>query len=153
MAFLQVRDAERLRTITGPPGGPSYPTLVADDLPRSPYDAQGGGAAFADWDDDWQYPTLINGWANYNGSPQHAVARFRKLPGGQVLIQGLVTGGTAASVIFVLPTGYRPDNSIILSSYTALGVLRLQVTSSGAVYHPYSTSTSWHSIHCSFHPG
>lgn len=156
MAFMEVRDAERLRLITGPPGGESYSTDA--DVPRSVGDVQRSGDAFTDWDDGWQYPTLTNGWKNYadvytGGGTYYTRASYRKLPGGLVVVQGLVVNGTAKGVIFTLPVGYRPDAALIFPSYTASNVIRLQVNSSGAVYHPYSTSTGWHSIECQFHPG
>lgn len=153
MAFLQVHDGTGLRIITGPPGGESYSTDA--DVPRSVGDVQRSGDAFVGWDDDWQYPTLVNGWTNYNGSPQHAVARYRRLPGGMVIMEGLVTGGTANSVIFYLPTTHRPiDGRYIINTHTAVGNVRLQINhENGEVYVPYTGSSSWHSIHCAFHTG
>ncbi len=147
MAFMEVRDAERLRLITGPPGGESYSTDA--DIPRSVGDVQRTGDAFADWDDDWIYPTLINGWANYGGG--HEVARFRKLPGGLVVVEGLVTGGTANTTPFYLPSTHRPALRVIFSGYCAVGNSRMQVNyDNGAIYYPFTNSTSWHSVHFSF---
>lgn len=72
-------------------------------------------------------PTLINTWANSGGS--YADAGYWKDPNGNVHLRGAVTGGTAGSVAFVLPAGYRPaltamfpgiGNSAATNTYVAV---------------------------------
>jgi hypothetical protein len=147
MAHLEVHDGTKRLVVSGVPGKGSQPTDA--DLPRSVGDIRYGEPAYADWDDDWIYPTLLNGWANYDTT--HEQARYRKLPGGLVIVEGLVTNGTANTTMFTLPTTHRPALRIIFSGYTGVGNSRLQVNyDNGAVYYPYTGSSTWHSLHCSF---
>ncbi len=57
-------------------------------------------------DNAYQTPTLVNSWANNGGG--FAPATFWKNPSGEVHIEGVVIGGSAGSVIFTLPVGFRP---------------------------------------------
>jgi hypothetical protein len=50
-------------------------------------------------------PAFQNSWTNYGGT--WGPARFKKI-GGEVILQGLVAGGTNGAVGFTLPAGYRP---------------------------------------------
>jgi hypothetical protein len=61
-------------------------------------------------DDAWINPTFQNGWGSGVGGV--APIRFRKLPGGLVVIQGYANGGTTG-VMFNLPAGYRPSSGTI----------------------------------------
>ncbi|BAS54243.1 hypothetical protein NIES2135_05070 [Leptolyngbya boryana NIES-2135] len=57
----------------------------------------------------WQTAALINGWTSSTGGGFPTIA-YRKLPTGAVVLQGVATKTTPAnSVIFTLPTGYRPS--------------------------------------------
>jgi hypothetical protein len=54
----------------------------------------------------WIAPTLINSWVNAGGGFE--TAGYLKDPFGFVHIKGVISGGAATTVAFVLPTGYRP---------------------------------------------
>jgi hypothetical protein len=64
--------------------------------------------------DPWHYvgnagePAFQNSWANY-GAP-YGGARFRKMPDGLVIMDGLIQSGTVGAAAFTLPAGYRPDD-------------------------------------------
>ena len=61
--------------------------------------------------EDRQTPTLLNSWVNYGAG--YEVASFWKDKNGIVHIAGMIKGGitTAETVVFTLPTGYRPRAS------------------------------------------
>ena len=65
-------------------------------------------ATVLEWDTAWKDATLVGTWTRYINYP----ARYRKLPGGLVVLDGLVgkSGAIpAADLIFTLPVGYRPQ--------------------------------------------
>jgi hypothetical protein len=64
-------------------------------------------------------PAFQNGWANYGAGEQ--TLAFRKDPFGRVYMRGIVKGGANATVIFTLPTGYRPPLGANCSIPTASG--------------------------------
>ena len=145
MTFMEVRDAEKLRLITGPPGGESYSTDAS--IPRSVGDVQRTGDAFTDWDDGWIYPPLLNGWVDYGG---YTPTGYRRLPGGIVQISGLVKNGSSnTAVVFTLPEGYRPAHRTIHATFGSNQVYRLNVEGTGNVF--FTTgSTAWMSLECQF---
>lgn len=102
--------------------------------------------------ESWNTPTLLNGWGNYGGG--YAPARFRKLPSGIVIIQGLIQGGSTGSSFpsFVLPAGYRPNGRLIFRPRTNANSAsdRLDVDSDGNVI-MHTGGTSWFSINCEFY--
>jgi len=57
-------------------------------------------------------PAFQNGWVNFDGgttpSSNNRTAAFSIDAFGFVRLRGVVKGGTANSVIFTLPVGYRP---------------------------------------------
>jgi hypothetical protein len=55
-------------------------------------------------------PTLLNSWANTGGS--NPVASYRKTFSRTVRLNGQISGGTAPSIAFTLPSGYRPPNNL-----------------------------------------
>lgn len=57
----------------------------------------------------WMTPTLLNGWVQFAGG--YAPQAFYKDTLGIVRLKGLVSGGALEVPIFVLPIGYRPQNS------------------------------------------
>ena len=149
-AHLEIYDNEpRGRLVGTTPGPQSYPWLEGEELPRSHGDAMGMNSIYTDWDDQWIYPQLLNGWVNYGGN--FASARYRRIPGGIVYIEGLVKSGSSITApIFMLPVGYRPANRTIYSSLTSPSVgCRLNVEPAGAVF--FTTgSTLWGFITCQF---
>lgn len=69
---------------------------------------------------DWVYPTLQNGWTNYNNnSGTYELARYKK-KNGIVYIEGLIKNGTSKNdggltPIFILPSGFRPRKQILFA--------------------------------------
>jgi len=80
-------------------------------------------------------PAFQNGWVNY-GSFQ--VARFWKDGVGMAHIEGLVHRGvsplTTATVIFVLPEGYRPELALIFAAEAVGAHARVDVYPDGNVW-------------------
>ncbi|MNH66520.1 hypothetical protein D3C73_185530 [compost metagenome] len=66
----------------------------------------------------WIAPTLLNGWANIVGS--NTPAGYFRDTMGFVHLRGSITGGisTPWTVIFKLPTGYRPKYNNMIPTYT-----------------------------------
>jgi hypothetical protein len=85
----------------------------------------------------WITPTFINSWANF-GSGFEA-AGYLKDPFGFVHLKGVITGGSAGTVAFVLPAGFRPgattDNTSIASSF-------IQISTGGNVLVAGGTTSS-----------
>lgn len=61
----------------------------------------------------WITPTFVNSWVQYDTA--HPVGYYKDAC-GIVHLRGRVSGGTAATVAFTLPSGYRP--SALVSSIT-----------------------------------
>lgn len=79
----------------------------------------------------WLTPTLLNGWANF-GDPYPPV-QFHKSEDGKVYIRGAVSGGSAGTVIFLLPADYRPFHT---ERFICAGLddpTTIEVTSEGEV--------------------
>lgn len=99
----------------------------------------------------WNSPTLLNGWENYGTS--FTPARYRKLSSGLVVVQGLIRfgTGTAGTVLFVLPAGYRPDNNLIFNVRNTSGATaRLDVKNNGNVQIDEGAATAWLSLNIQF---
>jgi len=82
----------------------------------------------------WITPTLLNGWVNF-GAPRESLS-FRKTTSGDVVIRGNVKSGASGTVVFTLPTGYRPANERLFPSISGGGgspSANITVTSAGAV--------------------
>jgi hypothetical protein len=92
------------------------------------------GAAFA-----WQSATLNSGWSNTYGSP-YAAAQFVKDITGLVKLKGTVSGGTG--VIFTLPAGYRPTDTVLFPTWANSALGRLSVNSAGEVNLDSGTATN-----------
>ena len=65
--------------------------------------------------DKWHYvgdpgePPFENSWTNFDAAATRR-ARFRKDPlTGMVIVAGLIKSGTAGTVAFTFPVGYRPS--------------------------------------------
>ncbi len=70
-------------------------------------------------------PGLLNGWTNAGG---FETCGFRKDGFGIVHLKGRLNG-TAATIIFYLPEGYRPDNLLDIGDPTAF----IAIGTNGAV--------------------
>lgn len=58
-------------------------------------------------DAQWTAPTLVNSWVNYD-TGANSLAGYRIDEDGVVHLKGTVKTGVPPSVVFTLPTGYRP---------------------------------------------
>src|SRR4051794_5197667 len=54
----------------------------------------------------WTVMSLTNAWVHY--VDPYGPGRYRKLPSGLVVCNGLVQSGTVNTVAFTFPVGYRP---------------------------------------------
>jgi hypothetical protein len=52
-----------------------------------------------------------NGWSNYPSGNVFPPARFYKDQLGVVHLEGIISGGTAGTTAFTLPSGYRPPSA------------------------------------------
>lgn len=95
-------------------------------------------------------PAFENGWQNYHLGSGFQVARFFKDGFGVVHLEGLVNRGvsamTANTVIFTLPSGCRPDGTLLFAANAAGGSgmthTRVDVFSSGTVRMQTGPTTS-----------
>ncbi|KGP79326.1 MULTISPECIES: hypothetical protein [unclassified Paenibacillus] len=100
----------------------------------------------------WITPTLLNGWTlSSNGA---FPAQYYKDSLGFVHVNGIITGGVSNTVVFILPTGYRPKMSnripsIIMSGTNAF-VAYLDVNASGNVIANFPTQSTHLTINISF---
>jgi hypothetical protein len=90
---------------------------------------------------DTNEPAFANSWVNF-GSPYND-AGFYKDPQGRVHLKGLIKLGTVGSAAFTLPVGYRPDNSLILSTISNSSTGRINLTSGGAVIPVSPSNNTW----------
>lgn len=89
---------------------------------------------------DWVYPTLQNGWENYNGASDKYVQARYKMKNGVVYIEGLIRYGESKNddgltPIFTLPVGFRPNRQLcfITTSSAATCCNRVDIYPTGAV--------------------
>lgn len=77
-------------------------------------------------------PTLLNSWVN--GSPSNRqTAGYYKDAFGTVYLQGYLSGGTAGTVAFNLPAGYRPALGVEIAAASGGSGGRITVTNDGNV--------------------
>lgn len=100
----------------------------------------------------WITPTLLNGWVlSSNGV---FPAQYYKDSMGIVHVNGIVTGGTTETVVFKLPSGYRPKmtNRIpsIIMSGTVVYNAYLDVKASGDVVAVFPTPSTHLTLNMSF---
>jgi hypothetical protein len=76
-------------------------------------------------------PPFTNGWANYLTG--YAPAAYWKDENGIVTVEGMVKSGTLGLAAFVLPPGFRPDQSRIYPAWSNSVLGLVQVTSTGQV--------------------
>jgi hypothetical protein len=92
----------------------------------------------------WTAPTLINSWANYGDV--WATAGYYKDENGRVHLKGLVKNGTIGADIFVLPSGFRPAQYLLLPVQTYSNTIgRCNIKSNGGV-HPETGNNAWFSL-------
>ncbi|NGP57784.1 hypothetical protein FLT15_05065 [Paenibacillus thiaminolyticus] len=101
---------------------------------------------------EWIKPTLLNGWTlSSNGV---FPARYYKDGVGIVHVNGIVTGGTTETVVFRLPSGYRPNTTIrtpsIIMSGTNVFMAYLDVKASGDVIAVFPTQSTHLTLQMSF---
>lgn len=79
--------------------------------------------------------SLEGAWANYGGGWGNA--EYYKDPFGQVHLRGLIKNGAAGSVIFTLPSAYRPSvNCYFVTQTSGAGAATLWIeASTGKVWH------------------
>jgi len=97
----------------------------------------------------WLYPTLQNGWVNFN--TEYGSMRYRRI-NNIVTIEGLVKGGTIGytSPVFTLPVGFRPASRILGATTTDPNVhARFDIKPTGEVL-PSLGSSNYYSVWCSF---
>lgn len=93
------------------------------------------------------YPSLQSGWGNYGQS--YAGAGYFKDKNQWVHLVGMITGGTttAGTVIFTLPSGYRPQARTLFVSYSSAGACSIDVTTEGYVCCKSNIGSVWTSLH------
>lgn len=95
-------------------------------------------------------PTYNTGWADYAGS--YLGARYTKSASGIISITGMVKRTSGSDpIIFTLPVGYRPSNSLLFITAGSGGIGRVDVYSNGTVQWLASVSgtvntTDWVSL-------
>jgi hypothetical protein len=67
----------------------------------------------------WITPTLLNSWTQADAT--NMPVRYRKDEFGIVHLFGRLSGGTAGTVAFTLPVGYRPSKRVGFACYTSSG--------------------------------
>ena len=84
-------------------------------------------------DTSWIVPTLLNSWVSY-GAP-YDTEGYRKDGQGFVHLKGLIKNGTATAgtVLFTLPTGYRPANTALFDTQSNGTTGRVDVANNGNV--------------------
>lgn len=90
-------------------------------------------------------PAFQNNWINYDTS--HTQCVFYKDNFGIVHLEGFIKSGTAGTVVFTLPTGYRPSllfDIPILCSGTTIGYCG--ITTAGLVYAFGANASTWASL-------
>ncbi|ASU83593.1 hypothetical protein CDO52_13030 [Nocardiopsis gilva YIM 90087] len=104
-----------------------------------------------DTTDRWTAPTLVNSWVNFGGTWQ--VAEYRKDLSGRVWIRGTIDGGTAGTVAFTLPSGFRPPADFVVAAISSGGsppdLCRLEVDANGDVI-PQNTVGTFVGLDASF---
>lgn len=91
----------------------------------------------------WQVPTFQNGWVNYDTT--YNSAGYYKDANNRVYAKGLVKTGTANTVIFTFPAGYRPLKRGIFVTVSNNAIARIDVLPNGEVKME-SGSNAWISL-------
>jgi hypothetical protein len=87
-------------------------------------------------------PAFKNSWVNFGST--YGSAGYYKDGFGRVHLSGVIKSGTAASVAFTLPVGYRPANDcwFVVPEASQLVVAQVDVQADGDVVVTVSTSNS-----------
>lgn len=101
-------------------------------------------------EDSWHTVSLLNSWANYGSGYQ--TPRY-KMTGGQVEVQGMITGGSSGTVAFNLPSGYRPASHLSFTGTDGVSAGRQLDVLSGGNVTCYPSNALYFSVSCSFTPG
>lgn len=102
---------------------------------------------------DWVYPTFINGWAIYDTGGYWAPARYARLFGNIVVMEGMIRGPNN-TVAFVMEAGYRPgytQHRTTISNPNVTGTIHTFADGSVVPYTPTGDTAGWISIHCMFY--
>ena len=88
-------------------------------------------------------PTLLNSWINYGGARR--VAGYWKDKEGMVHLEGVIKSGTTTSptILFTLPTGYRPSNREKFATVSNGAFASLFVDSDGNVYYESGSNVEY----------
>lgn len=86
----------------------------------------------------WTAPTLLNSWVNYGSDGagnNYSPAGYYKDQFGRVYLRGMIRSGTATSetVLFTLPTGFRPGFRILFDTQSDSILGRVDVLPNGEV--------------------
>lgn len=119
--FTQTTNADGSITLTPAPGtvtqaGTPITANALNNLETQYDNAVTDATANCNNVPNWTLATLNTavGWAQYGST--YAYAAYMKQPNGLVLLRGAVKGGTTGSIIFTLPTGYRPQYDMAFAS-------------------------------------
>lgn len=96
--------------------------------------------------EDWQTPTLQNGWINYGAAYESAT--YWKDKCEVVHLAGMIKSGTttAETVIFTLPEGYRPRTSEKFFVVSLNAICVIDIYSNGAVAIKTGANAGWLSL-------
>lgn len=81
-----------------------YSQIMFGWLPSAWVEVGSGGGA----------PAFQNSWNNLSVATP---ARYRKTPSGLITLDGLIEGGANGTVVFTLPTGFRPTKQTLISAF------------------------------------
>lgn len=76
-------------------------------------------------------PAFENGWVNFGGGL--STVAFRKDPEGRVWLRGQAKSGTAGTVLFTLPAGYRPPARVDFDTIDGTGSPTYALTTAGSI--------------------
>ena len=95
-------------------------------------------------------PTYENSWANLGSGWR--TGRFAILPGGRVIVEGVIAGGAAPSRAFSWPTGYAPAQNHVFPQDSAPGAVasRVDARTDGLYVVAGAGVNTYVSIDCSF---
>ncbi|MBW4480500.1 MAG: hypothetical protein KME54_27600 [Tolypothrix brevis GSE-NOS-MK-07-07A] len=82
----------------------------------------------------WQNLTLATNWSNY--ATGYTTPQCRKLIGNLIEVKGMIKKSSALvanEIITTLPSGYRPTEIMLITTWASGGTSRLQIEPSGAI--------------------
>ncbi|MGI8502050.1 MAG: hypothetical protein ACR2LR_13065 [Hassallia sp.] len=84
--------------------------------------------------DVWQDISLSTSWTNYASG--YSTPQVRKYPSGIIEVKGVIKKSSAlvaSEIMCTLPTGYRPTEIMLLTTWASGGTSRIQVETAGAI--------------------